>query len=60
MICFGVNITRDRAVIINLDSQLDMLSNSSGNKPLGTSMREFLDWINYGGKTHLKCGDIIP
>lgn len=60
MICFGVNMTVGKVVIINHDCQLDRLYKSPGNKTLGRFMREFLDWVNCGGKIHLKYGGTIP
>lgn len=29
-------------------------------KPLGLSVRDILDYVNWGGKIHLKCGSTIP
>lgn len=29
-----------------------------GDKPQGLSGREFLDWVNRGGKTHPECGQL--
>lgn len=31
-----------------------------GGKPLGTSVRDYLEWIDRGGKTHYECEWTIP
>lgn len=41
---------------INLDCQLDRIKNYHGNKFPGISVREILNLVNWGGKTHPKCG----
>lgn len=42
--------------MVCIDFQLDSIYNHHGDRPLGVSMREFLDLINRGEKVHPKHG----
>lgn len=43
-------------LVVGIDCQLDRIRNHPGDKLLGLSVGEFLDWANGGKKTHPKCG----
>jgi hypothetical protein len=42
--------------MVNCDYELDGSCSHHGNKILGMFVREFLDWLNWDGKFHLKYG----
>lgn len=47
--------------VADLHCQLDWVKNPHGNRPLGVSVRDFLDWVYWGGRTPAPAlGGIIP
>lgn len=44
------------ALTTNIGSQLDILQNYLGNKPLAISVMVFLGWVNRGERLHPECG----
>jgi hypothetical protein len=40
--------------MVDTDCQLSKMYNHLGGKPLGMAVREFLGWVNWGGKPHPK------
>lgn len=40
----------------NIDYQLNRIYNHLADRSLGTSVKEFLDWVIGSGKTHPNCG----
>lgn len=40
-----VMLTEEVIVVVNIDYQINKIYNHQENKPLGTPMRDILDWV---------------